>query len=112
MVKKTSPTSNRMDGSCVLSSRLSPTSHAPSTLSRGCGQIKLQPTHAKPQLIGDLVDSYAFKGVGVVKKTICVAVQDATYHLVSQYTVEDVLAGALHPPLTFPLFSTLGLVWN
>lgn len=49
-------------------------------------------------LVGSLVDSYGFKDSGLVKKTMSVMVSGVTHHLVSYYSVEDVLRGALSPP--------------
>lgn len=49
-------------------------------------------------LVGSLVDSYGFKDSGLVKKTMSVTVLDVTHHLVSYYSVEDVMRGILNPP--------------
>lgn len=49
-------------------------------------------------LVGSLVDSYGFKDSGLVKKTMSVTVSGVTHHLVSYYSVEDVLRGSLNPP--------------
>ncbi|KAJ5475873.1 hypothetical protein N7475_001602 [Penicillium sp. IBT 31633x] len=49
-------------------------------------------------LVGSLVDSYGFKDSGLVKKTMSVTVSGVTHHLVSYYSVEDVMRGALNPP--------------
>lgn len=49
-------------------------------------------------LVGSLVDSYGFKDSGLVKKTMSVMVSGVTHHLVSYYSVEDVLRGVLSPP--------------
>ncbi|KZZ88216.1 Ryp1 [Ascosphaera apis ARSEF 7405] len=49
-------------------------------------------------LVGSLVDSYGFKDSGLVKKTMSVVVQGVTHHLVSYYSVEDVLSGRLRSP--------------
>ena len=49
-------------------------------------------------LVGSLFDSYDFKESGLVKKTMSVVVSGATYHLVSYYTIEDVLRGKLIAP--------------
>lgn len=49
-------------------------------------------------LVGSLVDSYGFKDSGLVKKTMSVTVQGVTHHLVSYYSVEDVMRGVLSPP--------------
>ncbi|KAL2855454.1 Gti1/Pac2 family-domain-containing protein [Aspergillus pseudoustus] len=62
-------------------------------------------TYDRPQqsdlqraLVGSLVDSYGFKDAGLVKKTMSVTVSGVTHHLVSYYSVEDVMRGALLPP--------------
>ncbi|MCJ1406530.1 hypothetical protein MMC19_000596 [Ptychographa xylographoides] len=49
-------------------------------------------------LIGSLVDSYGFKDEGLVKKTMSVNVQGVHHHLVSYYTIDDVLNGELKTP--------------
>ncbi|KAJ5092354.1 hypothetical protein NUU61_007224 [Penicillium alfredii] len=49
-------------------------------------------------LVGSLVDSYGFKDSGLVKKTMSVTVTGITHHLVSYYSVDDVMRGALNPP--------------
>lgn len=49
-------------------------------------------------LVGSLVDSYGFKDSGLVKKTMSVTVMGVNHHLVSYYSVEDVMRGALNPP--------------
>ncbi|KAL5360869.1 Gti1/Pac2 family-domain-containing protein [Aspergillus floccosus] len=49
-------------------------------------------------LVGSLVDSYGFKDSGLVKKTMSVTVSGVTHHLVSYYSVEDVVRGHLTPP--------------
>ncbi|RAL02744.1 camp independent regulatory protein [Aspergillus ibericus CBS 121593] len=49
-------------------------------------------------LVGSLVDSYGFKDSGLVKKTMSVTVSGVTHHLVSYYSVEDVMRGLLNPP--------------
>lgn len=69
----------------------------PSTQSR---DDKRRITDAERQLVGSLVGSYSFKASGLVKKTMSVKVEDATYHLVSYYHVEDVMGGHLHTPQT------------
>lgn len=55
-------------------------------------------------LIGSLVDSYGFKEDGLVKKTISVTVQGHTHHLVSYYTVADVMANKFITPSKDPRF--------
>ncbi|KAL2754688.1 hypothetical protein ACRALDRAFT_1032816, partial [Sodiomyces alcalophilus JCM 7366] len=55
-------------------------------------------TNAERALIGSLVDSYAFKEGGLVKKTISISFRGVPHHLVSYYTVDDVLEGRLLAP--------------
>lgn len=54
--------------------------------------------NAERALVGSLVDSYAFKEGGLVKKTISISYRGVPHHLVSYYTVDDVLEGRLIPP--------------
>ncbi|CAG8981614.1 hypothetical protein HYALB_00009493 [Hymenoscyphus albidus] len=49
-------------------------------------------------LIGSLVDSYGFKEEGLVKKTVSVTVGGVSHHLVSYYTVADVMNNKLNTP--------------
>ncbi|KAL4874224.1 Gti1/Pac2 family-domain-containing protein [Aspergillus karnatakaensis] len=49
-------------------------------------------------LVGSLVDSYGFKEMGLVKKTMSVTVSGVTHHLVSYYSMEDVIHSSLAPP--------------
>ncbi|KAJ6001226.1 hypothetical protein N7481_001635 [Penicillium waksmanii] len=49
-------------------------------------------------LVGSLFDSYDFKESGLIKKTMSVVVSGATYHLVSYYTIDDVMRGNLSAP--------------
>jgi hypothetical protein len=42
-------------------------------------------------LIGSLVDSYGFKEGGLVKKTVSVTIGGVSHHLVSYYTIADVM---------------------
>ena len=56
------------------------------------------PSGTERQFIGSLTDSYGFKPNGLVKKTISVTVQGATYHLVSYYNLDDVKNGLLGQP--------------
>ncbi|PWY82970.1 camp independent regulatory protein [Aspergillus heteromorphus CBS 117.55] len=55
-------------------------------------------TDVERALVGSLVDSYGFKDSGLVKKTMSVTVSGVTHHLVSYYSVEDVMRGLLNPP--------------
>jgi hypothetical protein len=49
-------------------------------------------------LIGSLVDSYGFKEEGLVKKTVSVSVGGVSHHLVSYYTVDDVMNNKFTTP--------------
>ncbi|EPE29924.1 hypothetical protein GLAREA_01084 [Glarea lozoyensis ATCC 20868] len=49
-------------------------------------------------LIGSLVDSYGFKDEGLVKKTVSVTVRGVSHHLVSYYTVADVMNNKFSTP--------------
>jgi Gti1/Pac2 family transcription factor len=58
-------------------------------------------------LIGSLVDSYGFKEDGLVKKTISVTVGGITHHLVSYYTVTDVMNNKFSTPSRDPRFQDI-----
>lgn len=60
-------------------------------------------------LIGSLVDSYDFKDDDscLLKKTISIDVADQTHHIVSYYTIADVLSGKLLTPRADPRFEGL-----
>jgi hypothetical protein len=47
---------------------------------------------------GSLIDSYEFKEGGLMKKTISVKYQGTTHHIISYYSLEDVVAGKLKRP--------------
>lgn len=47
-------------------------------------------------MVGSLLDSYGTKGL--VKKTMSVTVMGVTHHLVSYYSIEDVIRGILNQP--------------
>lgn len=49
-------------------------------------------------LIGSLVDSYGFKDEGLVKKTVSVSIGGVSHHLVSYYTVADVMSNKFTNP--------------
>jgi Gti1/Pac2 family transcription factor len=55
-------------------------------------------------LIGSLVDSYGFKEEGLVKKTVSVTVGAVSHHLVSYYTVADVMNDKFSTPSKDPRF--------
>ncbi|PVH68577.1 hypothetical protein DL98DRAFT_506731 [Cadophora sp. DSE1049] len=58
----------------------------------------------KRSLIGSLVDSYAFKEEGLIKKTVSVTVGGVLYCLVSYYTVADVTQNKFSTPSQDPRF--------
>jgi hypothetical protein len=58
-------------------------------------------------LIGSLVDSYGFKEEGLVKKTVSVTVGGVSYHLVSYYTVGDVMNNKFNTPTKDPRFQDI-----
>jgi hypothetical protein len=51
---------------------------------------------------GSLIDSYEFKEGGLMKKTISVKYQGTTHHIISYYSLEDVVAGKLKRPFQDP----------
>lgn len=53
-------------------------------------------------LVGSLVDSYQFKPEGLVKKTISVQYRGMQHHLVSYYSIDDVIHKRLRTPLDTP----------
>lgn len=55
-------------------------------------------------LIGSLVDSYGFKVEGLVKKTVSVTIGGVSHHLVSYYTVADVMNNKFITPSKEPRF--------
>lgn len=57
---------------------------------------------AERALIGSLVDSYAFKTNGLIKKTISITFGGVSHHMVSYYNVQDVIDGRLCLPSKSP----------
>ncbi|GAO16983.1 hypothetical protein UVI_02044270 [Ustilaginoidea virens] len=53
-------------------------------------------------VVGSFGDWYQFKKDGLIKKTISVLVQDRTVHLVSYFTMEDIMLGRLSTPTMEP----------
>ncbi|KAF1974567.1 hypothetical protein BU23DRAFT_461471 [Bimuria novae-zelandiae CBS 107.79] len=51
---------------------------------------------------GSLIDSYEFKEGGLMKKTISVKYQGTNHHIISYYTLEDVVSGKLKRPCEDP----------
>lgn len=56
------------------------------------------------EFIGSLVDSYAFKQKGLIKKTISVDYHGIAHHIVSYYTLADAKAHHLPTPSGLPEF--------
>ncbi|KAL1608675.1 Gluconate transport-inducing protein required for gluconate-H+ symport [Nothophoma quercina] len=51
---------------------------------------------------GSLIDSYEFKDGGLMKKTISVKYQGTHHHIISYYSLEDVVSGKLKRPFQDP----------
>ncbi|KAH7348086.1 camp independent regulatory protein [Pyrenochaeta sp. MPI-SDFR-AT-0127] len=51
---------------------------------------------------GSLIDSYEFKEGGLMKKTISVKYQGTHHHIISYYSLEDVVSGKLKRPFQDP----------
>lgn len=75
-------------------------SYSPSSSTSGAFGERSQQSDLERALVGSLVDSYGFKDSGLVKKTMSVTVSGVTHHLVSYYSVDDVMRGVLRPPST------------
>jgi hypothetical protein len=73
-------------------------SYSPTTPSSAAFGDRTPQSEVERALVGSLVDSYGFKDSGLVKKTMSVTVSGVTHHLVSYYSVEDVIKGVLSPP--------------
>ncbi|PMD43352.1 hypothetical protein L207DRAFT_423147, partial [Hyaloscypha variabilis F] len=71
---------------------------------RSPGISKQEPKETERSLIGSLVDSYGFKEEGLVKKTVSVTVGGVSHHLVSYYTVADVMNNKFTTPSKDPRF--------
>ena len=59
------------------------------------------------RLLGSLVDSYGFKEGGLVKKTMSVKYKGATHHIISYYSLEDVVGDSLTRPMYDTTLRTL-----
>ncbi|KAF4548023.1 Global transcription regulator sge1-like protein [Elsinoe fawcettii] len=92
-------TSEDRDGGEVVS--MPPTPPSPKALQTPTGDSASQDTEREldRQLIGSLVDSYGFRPDGLVKKTMSIAINGVSHHLVSYYKVEDVKARKLARPM-------------
>lgn len=56
---------------------------------------------------GSLVDSYEFKEGGLMKKTISVKYQGTHHHIISYYSLEDVVSGKLKRPFQDPKLANI-----
>ncbi|KAI0883480.1 Gti1/Pac2 family-domain-containing protein [Annulohypoxylon maeteangense] len=57
---------------------------------------------AERALVGSLIDSYQFKQDGLVKKTISVTYQGIQHHMVSYYSIDDIISHKLITPAHDP----------
>ncbi|KAL7627112.1 Global transcription regulator sge1 [Parahypoxylon ruwenzoriense] len=62
---------------------------------------------AERALVGSLIDSYQFKQDGLIKKTISVTHRGVQHHLVSYYSLADVMARKLITPSEAPHLSNI-----
>ncbi|PGH04729.1 hypothetical protein AJ79_07008 [Helicocarpus griseus UAMH5409] len=74
-------------------------SYSPTTSPGSAFGERTQQSELERQLVGSLVDSYGFKDSGLVKKTMSVTVSGVAHHLVSYYSVDDVLGHKLRTPM-------------
>ncbi|KAL1918850.1 uncharacterized protein VTP21DRAFT_2872 [Calcarisporiella thermophila] len=58
-------------------------------------------------LVGSLTNSYRFKRDGLIKKSMSVVVAGRNLHLVSYYSIEDVIVGRLRRPSQVPELADL-----
>lgn len=56
---------------------------------------------------GSLIDSYEFKEGGLMKKTISVKYQGTHHHIISYYSLEDVVNGKLNRPFQDPKLANI-----
>jgi hypothetical protein len=56
---------------------------------------------------GSLIDSYEFKEGGLMKKTISVKYQGTHHHVISYYSLEDVVSGKLKRPFQDPRLASV-----
>jgi Gti1/Pac2 family transcription factor len=59
------------------------------------------------ELAGSLTDSYGFKEGGLIKKTMSVEYEGTVHHLVSYYTIDDVMLSRLPQPSQDPRLADL-----
>jgi Gti1/Pac2 family transcription factor len=93
---------NRPNRNTLIQSMGTPASSG--SLYSQVGQISAETERA---LIGSLTDSYDFLEDGLVKKTISITLNDVTHHLVSYYTIPDVMADKFMVPSKDPRFANL-----
>ncbi|KZV75018.1 hypothetical protein PENSPDRAFT_572106, partial [Peniophora sp. CONT] len=60
-------------------------------------------------LVGSLTNDDKFKPGGMVKKTFSLTINGVPQHLISYYKVEDVEAGRLRPPSSYPELAALDI---
>ncbi|PHH77595.1 hypothetical protein CDD82_3457 [Ophiocordyceps australis] len=81
--------------------------HQPSTLTAFTSAGVEIGKDTERALIGSLVDSYPFKQGGLIKKTISITYRGVPHHLVSYYTLQDVVTGAYMTPSRDDRFKNL-----
>ena len=59
------------------------------------------------ELAGSLTDSYGFKDGGLIKKTMSIEYEGSVHHLVSYYTIDDVMLSRLPSPSQDPRLQEL-----
>jgi hypothetical protein len=59
------------------------------------------------ELAGSLTDKYGFKDGGLIKKTMSVEYEGTVHHLVSYFTIEDVMLNRLPQPSQDPRLANL-----
>ncbi|KAF2181826.1 hypothetical protein K469DRAFT_588531 [Zopfia rhizophila CBS 207.26] len=79
---------------------VTPTSEPPAKVYANFAQ-SLTPEQQR-RYCGSLVDSYEFKEGGLMKKTISVKYQGTHHHIISYYSLEDVVSGKLKRPFQDP----------
>ncbi|KAF2474276.1 uncharacterized protein BDR25DRAFT_120511 [Lindgomyces ingoldianus] len=85
---------NPFDGG--IAGDITPTTEPPAKVYANFAQ-SLTPDQQR-RFCGSLVDSYEFKEGGLMKKTISVKYQGTHHHIISYYSLEDVVSGKLKRP--------------
>jgi hypothetical protein len=80
---------------------------SPAISSASYGRAGAIDAETERALIGSLTDSYDFLDEGLVKKTISVTCDQVTHHLVSYYTIADVIGQKLLTPSKDPRFQNV-----